>query len=50
MDFMPIIPINETEHDNLADTEILKKSLFSAAQHRIVSGLFCQSPLGGQKY
>jgi ATP-dependent Lon protease len=22
MDFMPIIPINETEHDNLADTEI----------------------------
>ena len=22
MDFMPIIPLNETEHDNLADTEI----------------------------
>jgi ATP-dependent Lon protease len=25
MDFMPIIPINETEHDNLADTEIPKE-------------------------
>jgi ATP-dependent Lon protease len=25
MDFMPIIPINETEHDNLADAEIPKE-------------------------
>src|SRR5450432_2736488 len=25
MDFMPIIPINETEHDNLTDTEIPKE-------------------------
>jgi ATP-dependent Lon protease len=25
MDFMPIIPINETEHDNLADSEIPKE-------------------------
>src|SRR6202042_1938084 len=25
MDFMPIIPINETEHDNLPDTEIPKE-------------------------
>src|SRR6202171_1694044 len=25
MDFMPIIPINETEHDNLADVEIPKE-------------------------
>src|SRR5450432_920795 len=25
LDFMPIIPINETEHDNLADAEIPKE-------------------------